>query len=71
MSEPEQDDDYQPSEGILYALVGIPLLVLGGMALSNLNETGMFGVIGLVLIGVGGYCIIVGAVARGIQLSRK
>lgn len=70
MTDPKQDD-YVPSAGVMYALAGIALLALAGIALANTNEGGVFGVLGLVLVGSGCYCIVVGGVARGIQLSRK
>ena len=64
-------DDYFPSAGLLYALVGVVLLALGAVALGNGDESDMFVVLGVVLLGSGCYWIIAGAVARGIQLSRQ
>jgi hypothetical protein len=62
---------YEPSVGAVYAFIGIVLIVLGGVALSNANEADTFGIIGMGLIAGGSYATIAGAVARGIQLARK
>lgn len=68
------DRDHQPSSSAIYAIVGVFLFVLGGSLLANVNvndspdlpRTG-----GLLLLGIGAYATIAGAVPRGIQLARR
>lgn len=64
-------DPYQPSHGVAYGMVGVLLLVVGGALLANVNEAAAFGTLATVFLGAGLYLTVAGAVARGIQLSRR
>jgi hypothetical protein len=66
----EPTDDYQPSRGLGYALAGVALFVIGCLLLTNTVEGDAFLVLGLISTSAGGYLLLVGAVARGIQLAR-
>ncbi len=55
--------------GLGYGLAGVLLLVAGGSFLTNTDPG--FESPGFALIGVGSFLIVVGAVARGLQLARR
>ncbi len=62
---------YEPSRGAAHALAGLVLLVIGGLLLINVDEDPEIFMTGAVLfLGSGSYQLIVGAVARGIQVAR-
>jgi hypothetical protein len=66
----EKTDTYQPSHGAPYFFGGIAVLLLSALLLTNANEGEWFGLAGLVLLGAAGYLLLVGGVARGIQVAR-
>jgi hypothetical protein len=68
VSQPESD--YQPSSGAVYGVLGVILVLLGRWALANVDEGDFFAVIGFALLASGAYALIVGGVARGIQIGR-
>lgn len=55
----------------MYALAGVSLFVIGGLFLVNTNEADFFFPVGLGFCGSGFYLLVVGAVARGLQLARR
>lgn len=61
--------DYEPSRGLLYALGGIAALVAGVMALADAGGDDVITALGGAGIGTGLYLIVVGAVARGLQVG--
>ncbi len=65
------DDDYEPSAGLLPAIAGVVCLVLGGLMLEDSHGSDTFVAGGLALLGAGLYLVVLGAVARGVQLSRR
>lgn len=68
----DKQDDYEPSAGAMYLLGSVPLLVVGGMLLANTNEEpAIFGTGALLFLAFAGYLLLVGAVARGIQVARR
>ena len=68
----ETMDDYEPSAGVWYAVAAVALFVVGGMLLANTDEEPMFFLTGgLAFMGAGSYLLLVGAVARGIQVARR
>ena len=67
-----EPDTYQPSLGVLHALAGVSLLVVGFWFRSNTNEDlYVFGTLATIFTFTGVYCLGAGAVARGIQLARR
>ena len=69
VSQPESD--YQPSSGAVYGVLGVILVLLGRWALANVDEGDFFAVIGFALLASGAYALIVGGVARGMQIGRE
>jgi hypothetical protein len=67
----EKIDTYQPSLGAPYFFGGLAVLFVGALLLMNSNETEWFGLGGVVLLGAAGYLLLVGGVARGLQLARS
>lgn len=64
--------EYEPSAGAVYLLCSVPLFVVGGMFLSNTNEDpAMFGTAALLCFAFAVYLLLVGAIARGIQVARR
>ena len=67
-----EPDTYQPSVGVLHALAGVSLLVVGFWFRSNTNEgLYFFGTLATIFTFSGLYCVGAGAVARGIQIARR
>lgn len=65
-------DDFEHSAGAGYLIGSVPLVVLGGLFLANTNEEPVFfGIGGMLCLLVAAYLLIVGAVARGIQVARR
>lgn len=64
-------DDYEPSAGAGYLFGSVPLFLLGGLLLANTNEDPMFGTGALLCFAFAVYLLLVGAVARGIQVARQ
>lgn len=64
-------DEYEPSAGAGYLFVSVPLFILGGVLLANTNEDPMFGTGALLCFAFAVYLLLVGAVARGIQVARQ
>ena len=66
-----QDED-PISAGAGYLVGSLPLFVLGGISLANVNESAfVFGSGALLLFACATYLLVVGAVARGIQVARS
>ncbi len=66
------DGNHEPASYALYGLVGVILFVLGGSLLANLNDDSDLGLVGgLLLVGLGIYNMITGAVARAIEVARR
>ncbi|MCD4525529.1 hypothetical protein [Nocardioides sp. cx-173] len=63
-------NDYQPSLGLGYLLGGLAVLIVAGMCLVNADGDHAYAVVGLVLLGTAGYLLLVGGVARGLQVAR-
>lgn len=64
--------DYQPSAGAMYLAGSVPLFIVGGLFLANTNESpAMFGTAALLCFAFAVYLLLVGAVARGIQVARS
>ncbi|HSE71684.1 MAG TPA: hypothetical protein VLA97_13070 [Nocardioidaceae bacterium] len=66
----ETKDDYQPSKGLVYAIAGVSVFVVGGLILANSHDEDPLFLLGLALEGTGIYLLLAGAVARGIQMAR-
>ena len=65
-------DDYETSAGAGYLLGSAPLFLLGGLLLANTNEDPtIFGTGALLVLACAVYLLLVGAVARGIQVARR
>ena len=65
-------DPFQGSFGVAYGSVEVAQLMIGGLLLANVEELlFFFGGLGSLLTACGLYLTIAGAVARGIQLSRR
>jgi hypothetical protein len=63
-------DHYEPSAGVIYAVAGIVIMILGVLLLRNVEENfAPFFLVGSVCSLSGGYLVLTGAVARGIQIS--
>ncbi len=68
----DNQDDYEPSAGAGYLLGSVPLIILGGVLLANVNEEpAVFGTAALLSLAFGAYLLLVGAIARGIQVARR
>lgn len=67
----DNQDDYEPSAGATYLFGSVPLFIVGGMFLANVNEEpAVFGSGALVCFAFAVYLLLVGAIARGIQVAR-
>ena len=65
-------DDYEPSAGATYLFGSAPLFILGSMMLANINEEpAVFGTGAVLFFAVAVYLLLVGAIARGIQVARR
>ena len=65
-------DDYETSAGAGYLLGSLPLFILGGMLLANTNEDPtIFGTGALLALACAVYLLLVGAIARGLQVARR
>ena len=68
----EQADTYQPSAGALHGVSGVGLLVVAGWLLANsIEDPFVFGSLGTAFAASGLYCVVAGAVARGVQLAGR
>lgn len=66
----EMTNKTQPSEAFGYAVVGFFLVLIGGSLLGNMNEDpAIFRTGGLIFGTSGLYLLLVGAVARGIEVA--
>jgi hypothetical protein len=69
----EESEEYERSSGLMYAVLGVALMILGSLLLAAVpiseNET-FVRIAALVVLGSASYMIIAGGVARGIQLAR-
>jgi uncharacterized YccA/Bax inhibitor family protein len=68
------NDEDERSSGLMYAVFGVALLVLGSLLLAAVpvsDNEALIGAGGLALLGCALYLIVAGAVARGIQLARQ
>ena len=64
--------EYEPSAGAMYLLGSVPLFIVGGLFLANTNEDpSIFGTAALLCFAFAVYLLLVGAVARGIQVARR
>ena len=71
---PVRVDTYEPSSGIVTGVLGVFLLVAGGMITLNVlahDDSDLSLAAGLALAGAGLYCLVAGAVARGVQMARQ
>lgn len=60
------------SAGATYLLVSLPLFLLGGLLLANLNEDAtLFGSAAALSLACGAYLLLVGAIARGMQVAHR
>lgn len=64
------NNDYAPSLGLGYLLGGLAVLILAGMCLVNAAGDHALVVAGLTLLGAAAYLLLVGGIARGIQVAR-
>lgn len=68
----DNPDSPQPSKGLPYVLGGVVILFIGAMVLVNTDEEpDLFFPAGMALTGIAAYLILVGAVARGVQIARR
>lgn len=71
---PVRMDTYEPSSGVVLGLLGVVLLVAGGMLTLNVlanDDSDLALAVGLGLASAGLYCLVAGAVARGVQMARQ
>ena len=67
----DNQDDYVPSAGAGYLFGSVPLFILGGVLLANINEEpAVFGTAALLSVAFAAYLLLVGAIARGIQVAQ-
>lgn len=66
-----RSDNYEPSRGVIYGVIGAVLLVVGVVALGDAGGDDAYQALSAGLVASGLYCIVAGAVARGIQLARN
>lgn len=66
------EDGYQPSAGAAYLWGSVPLFVVGAMLMANVDEEPeFFRTAGVLALAFAVYLLLVGAVARGIQVARR
>jgi len=68
----DNQDDYAPSAGAGYLFGSVPLFIVGGALMANINEEpAVFGTSALLSLAFASYLLLVGAIARGIQVARR
>ncbi len=68
----DNPDDYESSAGAGYLFGSVPLFILGGALTANINEGPVgFGTAALLSLAFASYLLLVGAIARGIQVARR
>jgi hypothetical protein len=68
----DNQDDYAPSAGAGYLFGSVPLFIVGGAFMANINEEpAVFGTSALLALAFASYLLLVGAIARGIQVARR
>lgn len=68
----DNQDDYAPSAGAGYLFGSVPLFIVGGALMANINEEpAVFGTSALLALAFASYLLLVGAIARGIQVARR
>lgn len=71
---PARVDDHEPSTGIVSGVLGVVLLLVGSLLTANVplsDNPDLTLVAGTSFLGDGLYCIVAGAVARGLQIARR
>ena len=72
MGRMDNQDDYAPSAGAGYLFGSVPLFIVGGALMANSNEEPtVFGTSALLSLAFASYLLLVGAIARGIQVARR
>lgn len=69
-NQPRRFEPFDKSSGVVYGCVGAVLLALAATLLCTVEGAALLGLTWVVAAS-GGYFTIAGAVARGIQLSRR